>query len=116
MVNGLSAGARPFCAWENYETIRGISNPAFKVDLRQHLMWNHSKVVPLLTSCYDPWAPPTIRKKSRLKCCNSCQEYPTQVPCNTMGHNLKHRINFETWAVCSYGVVKAMVATVRTFQ
>ena len=44
MVNGLNAGAQP------YETIGGTSNPAFKVDLRQHLMWNHSKVVPLSTS------------------------------------------------------------------
>ena len=31
MVNGLNAGAHPFCAWENYETIGGTSNPGFKV-------------------------------------------------------------------------------------
>ena len=101
MVNGFKAGAHPFCAWESYETIRGTLSPAFKVDLRQHLMWNHSKVEPhntgrgtplvkrspVLTSCYDPWAPPTFRKKSRLNCCKSCQEYPTQVPCKAMERN-----------------------------
>ena len=28
----------------NYGTIRGISTPAFKVEMRPHLMWNHTKV------------------------------------------------------------------------
>ena len=44
MVNGFNAGAFPICAWDNYETIRGISTPAFKVEMRPHLMWNHTKV------------------------------------------------------------------------
>ena len=44
MVNGFYAGAHPVCAWVNNGTTRGISTPAFKVELRQHLMWNHTKV------------------------------------------------------------------------
>ena len=46
-MNGVNAGDLPFCAWENYGTIRGTSAPAFKVKPRQHLMWNHSKVRPM---------------------------------------------------------------------
>ena len=49
MDNGFNAGALPFFAWENYGTIRGTSTPAFKVEPRQHLMWNHSKVRPIST-------------------------------------------------------------------
>ena len=32
----------------NYGTIRGISTPAFKVEMRQHLLWNHTKDEPLI--------------------------------------------------------------------
>ena len=34
MVIGLNAGAHPFSAWENYESIGGTSNSAFKSRLK----------------------------------------------------------------------------------
>ena len=90
----------------SYGTIRGITTPAFKVEMRQHLMWNHTKVWTVETSRGTPlmidvstssnWPinskkEPSINlvvhtrgrlrpliKRSRLKSCKSCQEYPTQ--------------------------------------
>ena len=37
----------------NYGTIRGISTPAFKVEKRPHLMWNHTTIGPLILAAVD---------------------------------------------------------------